>query len=65
VKFLIEQGANLELLQHIQSAALHVVSFYGHIDIVRYLLESEADYRIVNSYDHIAEEEAILIRKFQ
>ncbi|CAF4032512.1 unnamed protein product [Rotaria sp. Silwood1] len=58
VKFLTEQGADSDLLQRIQSTALHAASFYGHADIVRCLLENGANYRITNSCGHTAEEEA-------
>ncbi len=58
VKFLTEQGADSDLSQRIESTALHAASFYGHANIVRCLLESGANYRIMNSCGHTAEEEA-------
>jgi ankyrin repeat protein len=58
VKFLTEHGAEPDVRQRTKSTALHVASFYGHADVVRCLLESGADYRIVNVDRHTAEEEA-------
>ncbi|CAF2615292.1 unnamed protein product [Rotaria sp. Silwood2] len=58
VKFLTEQGAEPDLSQRTKSTALHVAAFYGHADAVRCLLESGADYRIKNSCDNTAEDEA-------
>ena len=58
VKFLTERGSEPDLSQRTTSTALHVASFYGHANVVRYLLENGADYRIVNPSDRTAEEEA-------
>ncbi|CAF3977540.1 unnamed protein product [Rotaria sordida] len=58
VKFLTEQGAEPDLSQRIKSTSLHVAAFYGHADVVCCLLESGADYRIINSCNNTAEEEA-------
>jgi ankyrin repeat protein len=58
VKFLTEHGAEPDLSQRTKSTALHVAAFYGHTDVVGCLLESGADYRIMNSMNHTAEQEA-------
>ncbi|CAF4061836.1 unnamed protein product, partial [Adineta steineri] len=58
VQFLTEQGAEPDLSQRTKSTALHVAAFYGHADVVRCLLESGADYRIKNSGNCTAEDEA-------
>ncbi|CAF4878847.1 unnamed protein product [Rotaria sp. Silwood1] len=59
VQFLTEQGAEPDLSQRTKSTALHVASFYGHADVVRCLLESGADYRILNVGNKTAQDEAI------
>ena len=58
VKFLTTNGAEADLSQRTASTALHVASFYGHPDVVQYLLETGADYRIKNSGRNTAEDEA-------
>ncbi|CAF2522609.1 unnamed protein product [Rotaria sp. Silwood2] len=58
VQFLTEQGAEPDLSQRTKSTALHVASYYGHADVVRCLLESGANYRILNVGNKTAEDEA-------
>ncbi|CAF1581065.1 unnamed protein product [Rotaria magnacalcarata] len=58
VQYLIDQEAKPELSQRTKSTALHVASFYGHADVVRCLLESGVDYRILNVGGQTAEDEA-------
>jgi ankyrin repeat protein len=67
VIYLTEQGAEPDLAQRLGSTALHVSAFYGHVEIVRCLLESGADYRKTNSFNNLAEAETIdndIIRTF-
>ncbi|UJR21018.1 hypothetical protein I4U23_024118 [Adineta vaga] len=58
VYYLIEQGANPDLLQRTGSSALHAAAFFGHAEIVRCLLESGADYNIQNRSGNLPEKEA-------
>ncbi|CAF1089559.1 unnamed protein product [Rotaria sp. Silwood1] len=58
VHYLIEQGANPDLVQQAGSTALHVAAFYGYPEMVQCLLESEADYQLKNSLGNLAEHES-------
>ena len=58
VKFLTEHGAEPDIWQRLKSTALHAASFYGHPEVVRCLLASGADYRLINRDRRTAEEEA-------
>ncbi|CAF0937556.1 unnamed protein product [Rotaria sordida] len=58
VQYLIEQGADPDLVQRTGSTALHVASFYGHPEIVQCLLESGTDYTLKNSSNNLPETES-------
>ena len=58
VQHLIQQGADPDLIQRSGSTALHVASFYGHPQIVQYLLESGANYTLKNSCNNLPERES-------
>jgi hypothetical protein len=71
VQFLLEKGADPNLPQINGSSSLHAASFYGHIDIVKLLLEVGSFSNIKNDFQNTPTEEAMsedivtLINKYQ
>jgi hypothetical protein len=60
VQYLLDT-LSLDALNHIESngsTALHAASYYGHIDIVRLLLEKGAQRHLLNMFDLTAADEA-------
>merc|ERR1711959_131805 len=53
VKFLIEQGADVNALDMGESTALHWSAMRGHVEIVKYLLEAGSDKQVRNKQEKL------------
>eukprot|EP01049_Picozoa_sp_SAG25_P004481 SAG25_NODE_283_length_10420_cov_9.898382_12_plen_1182_part_00 len=59
VKALVNRCAHVDSqLSSAKSTALHAASFNGHVDVVQFLLNSHANFKLTNVYDLTAEQEA-------
>ncbi len=53
VKFLVEQGADVNALDMGESTALHWAAMRGHVEIVKYLLEAGSDKQVRNKQEKL------------
>ena len=51
VRFLVENGADVNARDEDDQTALHEAAHKGHIDVVRFLVENGADVNARNKYD--------------
>ncbi len=66
VAILLENSSNPSQIQGTGSSGLHASAFYGHMNIIKLLLEVGVDADIINYYGCLAEDEALTeeIKKF-
>lgn len=53
VKFLVEQGANVNALDMGDNSALHWAAMRGHVEIVKFLTEQGADKTLRNKQEKL------------
>jgi ankyrin repeat protein len=59
IKFLVEEGADIEALMNVGSTPLHTAAFRGHVKIVEYLLQRGARIYVKNLEGHTPQTEAL------